>query len=228
MAFEVALLLESPDATGKLDVVLTFNPVFILYFLRTDSAHVLIRVVSMSSLQTHFIPSGMSLTSAVTWRWIAGESDGADSARCGLHHVPSSGHRHECCHHGEFRLGDQLSRIQGDSRRGDPGESALRVAATAPRLHGTTGRIARTPRGGEEIGVMDIHHLVKMANCIGDFFASEPDEEKAAKGVADHIRNFWDPRMRRQIFAHLDQTSGEGISEMVLTALRIHRKELGG
>jgi formate dehydrogenase subunit delta len=75
---------------------------------------------------------------------------------------------------------------------------------------------------------MDIHHLVKMANNIGDFFASEPDKAKGAKGVADHIRSFWDPRMRRQIFAYIDQASGEGLSEIVLTALTSYRKELGG
>ena len=73
---------------------------------------------------------------------------------------------------------------------------------------------------------MDIHHLVKMANDIGDFFKSEPDKAKGAKGIADHIRSFWDPRMRRQMFTHIDQTSGEGLSELVLTALRTHRKEL--
>jgi formate dehydrogenase subunit delta len=75
---------------------------------------------------------------------------------------------------------------------------------------------------------MDIHHLVKMANNIGDFFAAEPDKAKAAKGVANHIRSFWEPRMRRQIFSHIDQASGEGLSELALTALRTHRKELGG
>jgi formate dehydrogenase subunit delta len=75
---------------------------------------------------------------------------------------------------------------------------------------------------------MDIHHLVKMANNIGEFFASEPDKAKGAKGVADHIRNFWDPRMRRQIFAHIDQMSGEGLSDIVLSALRTYRKEIGG
>jgi len=66
-----------------------------------------------------------------------------------------------------------------------------------------------------------------MANSIGDFFGSEPDKAKGAKGVADHIRSFWDPRMRREIFAHVDATSGEGLSELVLTALQTHRKELG-
>ena len=32
----------------------------------------------------------------------------------------------------------------------------------------------------------------------------------------------------REIFAHIDKTSGEGLNEIVLTALRTHRKELGG
>ena len=73
---------------------------------------------------------------------------------------------------------------------------------------------------------MDIHHLVKMANSIGDFFVVEPDKAKAAKSVADHIRNFWEPRMRRQMLAYIDEKSGEGLNDLVLTALRTHRKEL--
>ena len=75
---------------------------------------------------------------------------------------------------------------------------------------------------------MDTHHLVKMANNIGDFFAAEPDKAKAAKAFANHIRSFWEPRMRREIFAHIDKASGEGLSEIALTALRTHRKELVG
>jgi formate dehydrogenase subunit delta len=73
---------------------------------------------------------------------------------------------------------------------------------------------------------MDAHHLVKMANGIGDFFDSEPDKAKGVKGVADHIRSFWEPRMRKQIFAHLDSSGGEGLNDIVLNALRTHRKEL--
>ena len=72
---------------------------------------------------------------------------------------------------------------------------------------------------------MDSHHLVKMANGIGDFFDSEPDKAKGVKGVADHIRSFWEPRMRKQIYAHLDQ-GGEGLKDIVLAALRNHRQEL--
>ena len=45
--------------------------------------------------------------------------------------------------------------------------------------------------------------LVYMANQIGKFFHSQP-QGSAVPGIADHIRKFWDPRMRKQIFAHLD------------------------
>jgi formate dehydrogenase subunit delta len=73
---------------------------------------------------------------------------------------------------------------------------------------------------------MDIHHLTKLANNIGSFFEAEPDKAKAAQGVATHIRNFWEPRMRRQILAYLDEKKGEGLSDLVLTALKTHRQEL--
>jgi formate dehydrogenase subunit delta len=73
---------------------------------------------------------------------------------------------------------------------------------------------------------MDPHHLVKMANNIGDFFASEDDKSKAAKGVADHIQSFWEPRMRREIFRYLDEQGGAGLQELVLTPLRERRAQL--
>jgi formate dehydrogenase subunit delta len=49
---------------------------------------------------------------------------------------------------------------------------------------------------------MDIHHLVKMANEIGGFFASLPDHEEAVTSMTQHLRNFWEPRMRREIIAY--------------------------
>ncbi|MFO1105524.1 MAG: formate dehydrogenase subunit delta [Amaricoccus sp.] len=44
--------------------------------------------------------------------------------------------------------------------------------------------------------------LVRMANQIADFFRAYPPEEAEA-GIEDHIRDFWDPRMRRALAAHL-------------------------
>lgn len=46
--------------------------------------------------------------------------------------------------------------------------------------------------------------LVRMANDIGKFFRSQ-GEERGVEGIADHIRKFWEPRMKKQIFAHLDE-----------------------
>jgi formate dehydrogenase subunit delta len=73
---------------------------------------------------------------------------------------------------------------------------------------------------------MEIQRLIKLANNIGSFFEAEPDKMKGAQGVATHIKNFWEPRMRRQILDYVDAQEGEGLSDVVLTALRSHRDEL--
>jgi formate dehydrogenase subunit delta len=64
---------------------------------------------------------------------------------------------------------------------------------------------------------MSLDKLVYMANQIGKFFASL-GQEQAAVGTADHIKKFWDPRMRSAIFAHLE-TGGAGLDPVVKTAL---------
>jgi formate dehydrogenase subunit delta len=45
--------------------------------------------------------------------------------------------------------------------------------------------------------------LAYMANQIGKFFAHQPPD-KAVASIADHIRRFWDPRMRSAILAQRD------------------------
>ena len=47
---------------------------------------------------------------------------------------------------------------------------------------------------------MDIHNLVHMANQIGEFFSAYPDRSEAMDGIANHIRKFWEPRMRLKLF----------------------------
>ena len=59
--------------------------------------------------------------------------------------------------------------------------------------------------------------LVYMANQIGKFFQSQGHDKEVA-GVADHIRKFWDPRMRKGIFAHLD-AGGAGLDPNVREAI---------
>jgi formate dehydrogenase subunit delta len=57
-----------------------------------------------------------------------------------------------------------------------------------------------------------------MANQIGWFFKSQ-GQDLAVAGVADHIKKFWDPRMLKQIFAHLD-AGGAGLDPNVHEALK--------
>lgn len=60
---------------------------------------------------------------------------------------------------------------------------------------------------------MNIERLVAMVNDISRFFASEPDPVAGAAGVADHLKRFWEPGMRRQIVAHL-AAGGEGLEPL--------------
>lgn len=68
--------------------------------------------------------------------------------------------------------------------------------------------------------------LVRMANDIGKFFRSQ-GEEKAIVGIADHIMKFWEPRMKKQIFAHLDE-GGEGLDPLTLKALQKLKADMHG
>jgi formate dehydrogenase subunit delta len=56
--------------------------------------------------------------------------------------------------------------------------------------------------------------LVYMANQIAKFFAHE-GEEKAAASVADHLRKYWDPRMRAQFISE-----APAMAEALLPAAR--------
>jgi len=72
---------------------------------------------------------------------------------------------------------------------------------------------------------MNIEHLVTMANQIGVFFASYPDREEATTEIASHLKRFWAPRMREQLYAHIDAGGGEGLSPLVKDAIAAHRGE---
>ena len=65
---------------------------------------------------------------------------------------------------------------------------------------------------------MRVERLVSMANDIGAFFNAEPDKAEAAKAVANHLKRFWDPRMRREIIAHYRE-GGRGLDDVVRTAV---------
>jgi formate dehydrogenase subunit delta len=68
---------------------------------------------------------------------------------------------------------------------------------------------------------MQADKLVHMANQIARAFAVE-GEAKAVVATADHLKLFWDPRMRREILAHLE-AGGEGLDEAARAALGLLR-----
>jgi formate dehydrogenase subunit delta len=68
--------------------------------------------------------------------------------------------------------------------------------------------------------VMD--KIVRMANQIATFFLSQPEDIRA-EGVATHINKFWEPRMRRHLFEHLDR-GGAGLLPLVIQASTLIRR----
>lgn len=73
---------------------------------------------------------------------------------------------------------------------------------------------------------MNAEKLIKMANQIGDFFAAMPDRDQAVDDVASHLRRMWDPRMRRELFAHIDQYGAKDLSDIVQEVVKTRRQDL--
>lgn len=73
---------------------------------------------------------------------------------------------------------------------------------------------------------MNSEHMVEMANQIGHFYEAYPNRAEALASTAQHIRRFWDPRMRSQFLRHLDEEAVHGLSPFVLEAVQTHRAEL--
>lgn len=67
---------------------------------------------------------------------------------------------------------------------------------------------------------MEISRLVAMANDIANFFDSEDDKKVAVEGVRFHLSRFWEPRMRREIIAHV-AAGGAGLSPTARAAVEL-------
>lgn len=66
---------------------------------------------------------------------------------------------------------------------------------------------------------MSIDNLIKMANQIGLYFASEPDRTLAVQGVRQHLQSFWTPTMRRELKAWLAEHPDADLHPLVQAAL---------
>ena len=64
---------------------------------------------------------------------------------------------------------------------------------------------------------MDRSQLVRMANQIARYFEVYPNAE-ALDGIAKHIHNTWERRMRNEMKAIVDE-GGEGLSPLCMHAL---------
>jgi len=75
---------------------------------------------------------------------------------------------------------------------------------------------------------MDIENLVSMANQIGSFYETMPDRNKALSDIADHIKKFWEPRMRRELLAYIDVPGQHAheLTPIVNEAIKINRSNL--
>lgn len=64
---------------------------------------------------------------------------------------------------------------------------------------------------------MSPEKMVTMANQIATFFKSQPGADQAER-VADHLNDYWEPRMRRQLATHV-AAGAEGLDPLVLSAM---------
>ena len=62
-----------------------------------------------------------------------------------------------------------------------------------------------------------LDRLARMANQIGEFYASMPEQE-GTEGVASHLRLYWTPKMIREIIAFADE-GHSGLNSIALRAV---------
>jgi hypothetical protein len=74
-----------------------------------------------------------------------------------------------------------------------------------------------TPRTGspdhDDGPILGLDRLITMANQIGDFFTPYPPERRA-EGIRNHLRTYWDPRMRADLLEYI-AAGGDGLKPFV-------------
>ncbi len=69
---------------------------------------------------------------------------------------------------------------------------------------------------------MDIKRLISMANQIGDFYESYPNQSQVQENIAKHLNSYWALPMRKQIAEYVNVQGGNGLHQMVQTAIKSH------
>jgi formate dehydrogenase subunit delta len=66
---------------------------------------------------------------------------------------------------------------------------------------------------------MSTDNLIKMANQIAQYFASEPDEQKAVLGIRNHLQMYWTPGMRKELLAWQNAHQGAELHPLARNAV---------
>lgn len=67
-----------------------------------------------------------------------------------------------------------------------------------------------------------VDKMVHSANQAAQYFESQPSGDPVTP-TATHLRLYWDPRMRKAIYAHMD-AGGEGLRPVAAEAVRRMRE----
>lgn len=73
---------------------------------------------------------------------------------------------------------------------------------------------------------MDVKKLMQMANQIGSFYQGMPNRELALLDIANHIRRFWAPRMRKELLQYVDVHGDAELIDIVKETVRTHRADI--
>ena len=76
---------------------------------------------------------------------------------------------------------------------------------------------------GAAMPVMALDRILLMANQIGDFFAPYPPE-RPAEGIRNHLRTYWDPRMRDELLQYID-AGGAALAPHVVAGAKLLQDE---
>lgn len=69
---------------------------------------------------------------------------------------------------------------------------------------------------------MQTTRLITMANQIGDFFKSIPDEAQAKEDIAQHLIKFWPASMRTQLVQDVQNNAADDLMPLVRDAVLKH------
>ena len=70
---------------------------------------------------------------------------------------------------------------------------------------------------------MNADKLLRMAEQIAVNVTASRDPDIVAERTADHLRRFWDPRMRAQLMAHVDGAQADVSAAVRLAVERLRQ-----